>query len=150
MAVEEAKQYIIIKLGDDPYGIEIKYIESIIVMQKITRVPKAHSYFKGVINLRGEVVPVMSLRLKLGLKEAEDTSSTRIIILRPEEQGSLVGIIVDEVKEVISLANADIQKLGYDNKNDKATYSGGIGKYEDELINILNITSMADQDKQNS
>ncbi|MBE5965668.1 MAG: purine-binding chemotaxis protein CheW [Lachnospiraceae bacterium] len=149
MAVEEAKQYIIIKLGDDPYGIKIKYIESIIVMQKITRVPKAQSYFKGVINLRGEVVPVMSLRLKLGLKEAEDTSSTRIIILRPEEQGSLVGIIVDEVKEVISLANADIEKLGYDNKNDKAAYSGGIGKYGDELINILNITSMADQDKQN-
>ena len=150
MAVEEAKQYIIIKLGDEPYGIEIKYIESIIIMQRITRVPKAQSYFKGVINLRGEVIPVMSLRLKLGLTEAENTSSTRIIILKPEEQGAPVGIIVDEVKEVITLANSEIDKLGYDNRSDKATYSSGIGKYGDELINILNITSMADQERQSS
>ncbi|NLP34604.1 MAG: chemotaxis protein CheW [Clostridiales bacterium] len=147
--VEEAKQYIIVKLGEDPYGIEIKYIESIIVMQKITRVPKAQSYFKGVINLRGEIVPVLSLRKKLGFDEVEDTHATRIIIVRLEEQGAAIGIIVDEVKEVISLAGSDISKLNYDDKNDKATYSLGIGKFGDHLINILNISAMAEQDKQN-
>lgn len=150
MIAEEAKQYIIIKLGKEPYGIEIKYIENIIVMQKITRVPKAQSYFKGVINLRGEIVPVMSLRKKIGLEEVEDTPTTRIIIVRPEEQAAPVGIIVDEVREVISLTSSDIDKLSYDDKNDKATYSLGVGKFEDQLINILNITAMAEQEKQNS
>lgn len=147
MAAEEAKQYIITKLGNDSYGIEIKYIESIIVMQKITRVPKSQSYFKGVINLRGEVVPVFNLRKRLGLEEVENTQATRIIIVRPEEQATPVGIIVDEVREVISLSNDDIERLSYD--DDKANFSLGIGKYEDQLINILNIIAMVEQDKQN-
>ena len=59
-------QFIVIKLGDEQYGIDIKYIENIVRMQHITRVPKVDSYLKGVINLRGEVIPVMSIRIKMG------------------------------------------------------------------------------------
>ena len=61
-------QFIVIKLGDEQYGIDIKYIENIVRMQHITRVPKVDSYLKGVINLRGEVIPVMSIRIKMGLE----------------------------------------------------------------------------------
>jgi len=147
MAAEEAKQYIIIKLGNDSYGIEIKYIESIIVMQRITRVPKSQPYFKGVINLRGEVVPVLSLRKRLGLEEAQDTPATRIIIVRPEEQAAPIGIIVDEVREVISLTGNDIDRLSYE--DDRINFSLGIGKHESQLINILNITAMVETEKQN-
>ena len=60
----DSKQYIVVELGNEQYGIDIQYIDNIVRMQRITRVPKAQSYFKGVINLRGEVIPVMSLRLK--------------------------------------------------------------------------------------
>ena len=60
----DKKQYIVITFGNEQYGIDISYVDNIVRMQKITRVPKAQPYFKGVINLRGEVVPVMSLRLK--------------------------------------------------------------------------------------
>ena len=60
----ESKQFIVIKLGEEQYGIDIKYIENIVRMQHITRVPKVDSYLKGVINLRGEVIPVMSIRVK--------------------------------------------------------------------------------------
>ena len=63
----DKKQYIVITFGNEQYGIDISYVDNIVRMQKITRVPKAQPYFKGVINLRGEVVPVMSLRLKMGL-----------------------------------------------------------------------------------
>lgn len=147
MAAEEAKQYIVIKLGNDSYGIEIKYIESIIVMQRITRVPKSQSYFNGVINLRGEVVPVLSLRKRLGLEEVENTPSSRIIIVRPEEQAAPFGIIVDEVREVITLTGDDIERLNYE--DDKVNFSLGIGKYENQLINILNITAMVEMDKAN-
>ncbi|NLK26784.1 MAG: purine-binding chemotaxis protein CheW [Clostridiales bacterium] len=147
MAADDLKQFIIINLDKDPYGVEIKYIESIIVMQSITRIPKAQSYFKGVINLRGDVVPVMSLRKRIGLDEVEDTPTSRIIILKPDNQGAPVGIIVDEVREVISLENSQIEKIVYDEKADKANYCNGIGKYENELISILNIPSIIGQEK---
>ena len=91
---EDFFQYIVIRLGDEQYGIDIRYIDNIVRMQHITRVPKVPAYLKGVINLRGEVLPVMSLRVKMGLEADELTRATRIIILKQEQQGS-VGIIVD-------------------------------------------------------
>jgi purine-binding chemotaxis protein CheW len=142
MAATETKQYIVTYLNQEQYGIEIKFIENIIVMQSITRVPKAQSYFKGVINLRGEIVPVMSLRSKLGIEEAVNTSKTRIIIVRPEAQAAPVGLIVDEVKEVITLDMNEIEKMTYDEKSEKANYSIGIGKFGAELINLLSVPSI--------
>ena len=94
-----SKQYIVVDLGNEQYGIDIQYIDNIVRMQRITRVPKAQNFFKGVINLRGEVIPVMSLRLKFDFEEEEYTNKTRILIIKPDAQAS-VGIIVDAVKEV--------------------------------------------------
>ena len=73
----ESKQYIVVQIGNEKYGIDIGYIDNIVRMQKITRVPKAQSYFKGVINLRGEIVPVMSIRKKMGLEDDVIRSITR-------------------------------------------------------------------------
>ena len=139
MAELNSKQYIDVRLGNDLYGIEINYIENIIVMQNITRVPKAQSYFLGVINLRGDVIPVMSLKSKLGLEKDEFTSHTRIMILKPEPTASSVGIIVDEVNEVITLDDNDVDMMNYNEKDSNAVYSLGIGKLGSELINILNV-----------
>ena len=75
-------QYIKIIIGDENFGIDIKYIENIVRMQHITRVPKSPEYIKGVINLRGDVIPVYSLRLRIGLEEIEPTKLTRIIIVK--------------------------------------------------------------------
>jgi Chemotaxis signal transduction protein len=142
MEAIDSRQFIIAKLDGEQYGIEIKYIDNIIVMQSITRVPKAQSYFRGVINLRGEIVPVMSLSSKLGVPENELTPKARIIIVRPEQQSSPVGFIVEEVKEVITLDNDAIEKMNYDEKDNRANFSIGIGKYGSELINLLNIPSI--------
>jgi purine-binding chemotaxis protein CheW len=135
----DTKQFIIAYLNKDQYGIDIKYIDNIIVMQSITRIPKSQSYFRGVINLRGEIVPVMSLRNRLGMEEASYTSKSRIIIVRPESSAAPVGIIVDEVKEVVTLESGTIEKINYDDKDEKPNYSIGIGKYGSELINLLNV-----------
>ena len=78
----ETKQYIVVQIGNEKYGIDIRYIDNIVRMQKITRVPKAQTYIKGVINLRGEIVPVMSIRRKMGLDDDVITNSSRIIILK--------------------------------------------------------------------
>jgi purine-binding chemotaxis protein CheW len=139
MEAANSKQYIIVSLNEEQYGVDINYIDNIIVMQSITRVPKAQPFFMGVIILRGEVIPVMSLRRKFGLDKDEFTSVSRIIIVKPEPQAAPVGIIVDEVKEVITLENSAVEMMNYDENDDKADYSTGVGKYENDLINLLNI-----------
>ncbi len=138
----EAFQYIVIKLGSEQYGVDIKYIDNIVRMQHITRVPKVADYLRGVINLRGEIIPVMSLGLKMDLAEEEVTKATRIIILKLEQHGT-IGIIVDEVKEVVTLSADQIDKATYDAKEDKINFISGIGKHEGELISILDLNAVA-------
>lgn len=137
----EGKQYIVVSIGTEQYGIDIKYIDNIVRMQRITRVPKAQHYFKGVINLRGEIIPVMSLRLKFGLEQDEYTNATRIIIIKLEPQYA-IGIMVDEVKEVVTLDEESIEKPNYDTNDDKVGYLSGIGKHGDNLISLLNIAAV--------
>lgn len=134
-------QYIVVKFGDEQYGIDIKYVDNIVRLQKITRVPKAQSFFNGVINLRGEIIPVMSLRLKFGLEQDEFTSATRIIIIKLEAQAT-IGIIVDEVKEVVTLNEEEIDKPSYSENDEKAAYLFGVGKHGGSLISLLNIAGV--------
>lgn len=134
----DTTQFIVIKLGDEQYGIDIQYIDNIVRMQSITRVPKVASYLKGVINLRGEVIPVMSIRMKMGLPEDEMTKSTRIIILKLELHGT-IGIIVDEVKEVVTLDSTQIEAVAYDKEKEKSGFIAGIGKENGNLISILDL-----------
>ena len=140
----DSRQYIVVKIGSEQYGIDISYIDNIVRMQKITRVPKAQHHFKGIINLRGEIVPVMSARNKMGLGEDVITNQSRIIILKLEVQG-LVGILVDEVKEVISLGESEIDRSAQNSKKQGNTYINGIGKSGDELISIFEINSIIDE-----
>lgn len=138
----DTTQFIVVRLGEEQYGIDIKYVDNIVRMQHITRVPKVQEYLKGVINLRGEVIPVMSVRVKMDLPMDEYTKSTRIIILKLEQQGN-IGIIVDEVKEVVTLDNSQIEKVAYDSKEEKDNFIFAIGKYEDGgLISLLDLNAV--------
>ena len=134
----ETNQYIVIQIGQEQYGIDIRYIDNIVRMQHITRVPKVQNYLKGVINLRGEVIPVMSVRIKMDLDEDVITKASRIIILKMEQQGN-IGIIVDSVKEVVTLDASQIAKVSYDNKAGKRNFINGIGKYDGGLISLLDL-----------
>lgn len=135
-------QYIVIKVGEESYGINISYVENISRMVHITRVPKVAPYLKGVINLRGEVVPVMSLRLKMGLSDAEYTKATRIIILKLEQHGTL-GIIVDEVKEVVTLDEEQVEKVSSETAADHGNFVQSVGKCADGLISLLDLNVVA-------
>ena len=127
-------QFIVAQLGGEQYGIDIKYISNIIRMSRITRVPKVSDYIVGVINVRGVVIPTISLRLKMGLPEDE------IIILTLEQHES-IGVLVDEVKEVVTLDEEHIEKMGYE-KDEKERFLSGVGKTEGRLISLLDITSV--------
>ena len=140
-------QYIVIKIGDEQYGIDISYIDNIVRMQSITRVPHVQPYFAGVINIRGEVVPVMSIRLKMGLETDEYTDKTRIIIVKAENNAP-IGLIVDEVKEVVTLDERSIDEVIRDSKVDE-TFINGIGKNGETLISLLDLNAVI-SDKDNS
>lgn len=139
---DETTQFIVVRLGEEQYGIDIKYVDNIVRLQHITRVPEVQEYLKGVINLRGEVIPVMSIRVKMDLPEDEYTKSTRIVILKLEQQGE-IGIIVDEVKEVVTLDSSQIEKVAYDSKEEKDNFINAIGKYGDGgLISLLDLNAV--------
>ena len=148
LADKITKQYIVVQIGSEKYGIDIGYVDNIVRMQKITRVPKAQAYFKGIINLRGEIVPVMSIRTKMGLENDVFTNASRIIILKIEDRGAL-GIIVDEVNEVVTLSEDEIDKTSMSSTNVKESFINGIGKNGDQLISLFEINAIIDE-KDNS
>ena len=138
---DTTKQYIVIKLDNELFGIDIMYIDNIVRMQRITRVPKCQDFYKGVINLRGEIVPVMSLRSRFGLEEDKETSQPRIIIIKPELQ-AMVGVQVDMVKEVVTLDEDAIEKNNVGLSDNGQLFISAVGKYNGELISILNLQAI--------
>ena len=141
-SIIETVQFIVIRFGEEQYGIDIRYIDNIVRMQHITRVPKMPAYLKGVINLRGEVIPVISMRLKMGRAADEITKASRIIVVKLEQEGN-VGFIVDEVKEVVQLTADEIEKITYNAKDEKANLINAVGKHNGELISLFDLSAVS-------
>jgi purine-binding chemotaxis protein CheW len=104
---EERIQLVSFKIGNEEHGIDVLKVREIIRMSNITRVPNTPHYIEGVINLRGKVIPIISLRMKFSLPEAENDSRTRIIVMDMDNE--LMGFVVDSVAEVIRIAVNEIQ-----------------------------------------
>lgn len=139
----DMKQYIVVSIGNEQYGIDIQYIDNIVRMQRITRVPKAQNYFKGVINLRGEIIPVMSMRLKFGLDDDVYTGTTRIIIIKLEQYP--IGIIVDEVKEVIEIEDTQVEVVQNIQGKMKTSHISGVGKVDGNIVTLLNLNNIIEE-----
>ncbi len=136
----DTTQYIITKFDNEQYGIDISYIDNIVRLQPITRVPHTQDYFLGVINLRGEIIPVMSMRKRFELPDKEDTKKSRILIIKTDGNAK-IGILVDEVREVVTLSEDVIEKVSGE-QTDIKQYMTGVGKYNDTLVSLLNIVSL--------
>ncbi|AVM70144.1 chemotaxis protein CheW [Lachnospiraceae bacterium oral taxon 500] len=136
-ADQALKQYIVIRFNKEQFGISINYIQNIVRMTSITRVPNVPEYIKGVINLRGEIIPIMSLRIKLGLEPDQITGQTRIIIVSVDD--NLIGLFVDEVMEVLVLEDNQIDKQMKEGTDKKSKYIYGVGKLKDRLISLFNV-----------
>lgn len=130
-------QYVIFRLENENYGIPINYVETIERISEITRVPNAPFYLKGVINLRGEVVPVIDLRQRFQLSKKEITDESRIIILSVDEM--IVGILVDTSSEVLTIDNEAIDHTASLVNTFEDDYINGIGKVNERMIIILDI-----------
>ncbi len=137
-------RYLTFDLGEEVFGLEIRYVTEIIGMQPITKVPELPSFIMGIINLRGKIIPVIDMRIKFRKEPAPYTDRTCIIVIDTQEM--VVGLIVDRVAEVIDIKEENIvpppdQKTGMHN-----TYIQGIGKVDDQVKLLLDCQALLDGD----
>ena len=136
-----AGKYLTVVLDCEAYGLNVLKIREIIRLQKITPVPQLPSYVKGVINLRGRVIPIVDLRVKFGLK-AEFTERTCIVVVQvklPTDQVVQMGLIVDSVEEVVTLAAAEIEPTPDFGAKIDTTYLLGMAKVKGQVKTLLDI-----------
>ncbi len=141
MNFKDEIQLVVFSVGKEEYGLDISQVQEINRLLPITRVPRAPACIEGVINLRGDVVPVMNLHSRLGLGMRTDTDRTRIVIT--QVQGISVGLIVDEVLEVLSLRSSTIEPPAMTGISNTG-YLQGIGKIEGRLLLLLDLVSLLD------
>jgi len=140
------RQLVVFKLHNEEFGVEITDVREIVKVGHITRLPHVADYIEGVTNLRGEVIPVISLRKRFGLEAQENTQDTRIIML--EVNGSMVGFIVDSVTETLRLADDAIEPPPSNIAGLKAHYLAGVGKLEDRLLILLEVDKILTSEEQ--
>jgi len=134
------KQFVIFRLGNEEYGIDILRVKEIKELMRITRVPKAAHYVRGVINLRGEVIPVIELRKKFNLPEGVEDEDTRIIIVSVDD--ITAGLIVDASSEVTDISSDAIEETPNGVGNVDQGFIYGIGKVGERLIILLDIVKV--------
>ena len=130
-------QLVIFKLGREEYGVSILQVQEIKRITEITRVPHTPDYIKGVINLRGSVLPVIDLKNRLNLPQQGSTEDMRIIIVKVKDIS--VGMIVDAVSEVMTINEKDIDSPDVVAGSVSANYLSGVGKLENRLLILLNL-----------
>jgi len=130
-------KYLTFVLGTEEYGIEILKVREIIGMMDITSVPQTPDYMKGVINLRGKVIPVIDLRLKFAMTEQEHTQETCTIVV--EVGNTLIGIIVDTVSEVSGIGSKEIEETPHLGQGIDTNFIMGLGKVKGKIIILLDI-----------
>ncbi|MGB7566552.1 MAG: chemotaxis protein CheW [Chitinivibrionales bacterium] len=144
-----AGKYLTFKLAEEEYGLEILKVQEIIQMQAVTKVPRTPEYMRGVINLRGKVIPVVDLRRKFNMESSKDTDKTCIIVVQVTNGANKVvmGTIIDEVKEVLNIKAENIEdtpSFGSSINTDFILGMGKVGSSVKMLLDIDKVLSMAE------
>jgi purine-binding chemotaxis protein CheW len=134
----ETIQVVSFHLGTEEYGVDISQVQEIIRMVEITFVPRAPRFMEGVINLRGQLIPIIDLRTRFGMPRTEHTKSTRIVVT--EIGSKKVGIIVDSVSEVLNIPMEQVEDAPDMIAGVGTEYIQGVGKVGDRLIILLDLT----------
>ena len=134
----EVVQVVSFQLGSEEYGVDISQVQEIIRMVEITHVPRAPHFMEGVINLRGQLIPIIDLRTRFGMQRINATKSTRIVVT--EIGSKRVGIVVDSVSEVINIPIENVEDAPEMIAGVGTEYIQGVGKIDDRLIIMLDLT----------
>lgn len=141
----ERIQVVSFHLGSEEYGVDISQVQEIIRMVEITHVPRAPRFMEGVINLRGQLIPIIDLRTRFAMSRTEHTKSTRIVVT--EIGSKKVGIIVDSVSEVINIPIEQVEDAPDMIAGVGTEYIQGVGKVADRLIILLDLTMVMTGDE---
>lgn len=146
--VEEDTQrnrFLVFSIGKESYGIEIQYVTEIIGLQSITEIPEFPPYIKGIINLRGQIIPVMDVRLRFKKESSEYNDRTCVIVV--EIQSMSMGLIVDRVSEVLTIPEGDIVEPPKINKEFQNQYIKNIGKVKQDIKLLLDCEKLVTEEE---
>lgn len=140
------RQYLTFQLSDEQYGLNVLQVREVLEIPRITRVPRMPAYMKGVINIRGSVIPVINLRLKLGLEELENSVNSRVVIIEIEtsQEKIALGILVDSVQEVVDIGQSEISPPPRIGTKIESAFINGIARLGQGFVIILNIDQVFD------
>jgi len=130
------------KLGKEEYAVDILHVQEINRLLNITRVPRTERYIEGVVNLRGNIIPIINLHTKYSIQSAGDEEDKRIIVFQIDDLK--VGIIVDEVSEVINIKAKDIEETGRVYESASSEHIKGVAKVDDRLMILLDLNKIFD------
>ncbi len=147
--ITEAKLYLTFQLEDEIFSIDVAQVREVLDMSTITKVPQAPDFMRGVINVRGSVVPVVDMRMKFGLPPVEKTRDTRIVVMELDMDGetTIFGALADAVKEVIELEPDQIEPPPRLGSRWRTEFIKGIGKRDDHFILILDVDRIFSTDE---
>jgi purine-binding chemotaxis protein CheW len=144
-SAEDENKYVTFQIGTEEYGITIDFVKEIVGIQKITTVPDMPSYIKGIINLRGEVIPIIDVRLRFRYEEIPYNDRTCIIIINIAE--SVIGLIVDEVSEVMDIPAENVAPPPKASAKSKNKFIKGIGKVGDTIKILLDVEKIFSEEE---
>ena len=133
----DIQQFLTFNLAEEYYGVDILKVQEIKGYTKMTKIPNTPDYFKGVLNLRGTIVPIVDLRMKFGMGVIEPTSFTVVVVVNVRNR--IMGFLVDAVSDVLDLNAKDIQPPPELGSSVDITFVAGIGSSDDHLVTLLNI-----------
>jgi purine-binding chemotaxis protein CheW len=142
----EMKQLISFAVGAEEYGLELAQVKEVIRMRQITWLPKAPASVKGVINLRGDVIPIVDLRERFGLSAQEQTATTRVIVV--EVQGHMVGMVVDAANQVVRVPADQFDPPPLITSEDKGIVTA-VGKVDDRLVIMIDVDRILSTEEMN-
>jgi len=147
--ITETGQYMTFKLGNELFAISVAQVREVLEISRITRVPTAPAYMRGVVNVRGQATPVVDLRLKFGLPPGPDTVHTRIIVMELELDGEpiVLGGVADSVHEVIELEPSAINPPPRIAMRWRTEFIQGMGKRGDDFVIILDVKAVFSSDE---
>ncbi len=142
---KDTSRFLTFFIEDEQYGLNISNVKEIIASMNITNVPKTPNYIKGVINLRGAVIPIVDVRLKFGMVEKEYDMNTAIII--NEIDSVSIGFIVDRVEDVLSIKHSDLTAAPRFGTSVDTSFIENVAEIDEEVIMILNLKKIFEQDE---
>jgi purine-binding chemotaxis protein CheW len=142
--VARGGQFLTFQLAGEEYGLEILKVQEIIGLMTVTRVPRTPDFIRGVINLRGKVIPVLDLRLKFGIEGKEDTERTCVIVVQVTQNAAQVtmGMLVDEVSEVLDIGGQQIEPPPSFGTTVETDFIFGMGKIGQKVVMLLDVETI--------